>query len=322
MPAPVIVPPSGYSNSPQPNVYAHIPSPLPNIDFPRPYWIDKLRNAAIIGCLNPDLAFFEMAIADVAKAAWTTYTPSTKQIIERATGQSWICNTKQVLKTVEEGEQIANSGAGRFVYGLVKGLDIAAYHAFFISTGGQGVLDYVSFAQQFKRKCTNPQSPYRGYTPQGGWAVNVGGPTSPGGSPVYLNAAGSPIAPHLDLGPGEEGVIFQWCSYTSLYETGGIIMRQYIYDEATGSILDDQTVDNWTNTEHHAINYVLTANGEAPGGPTRHISCQTQSLNSLTNRVVCATGGCYVHKWKLGRIGQPPYWNMATQLKAREEGTN
>ena len=59
-------PPESYSNSPQPSVYAMIPSPLPNIEFPVPYWINQLKHFVLIGCTDPDLAYAELAIAAAA----------------------------------------------------------------------------------------------------------------------------------------------------------------------------------------------------------------------------------------------------------------
>ena len=162
-----------YSNDPRPNPYAHIPSPLPNIDFPTPYWINKLAEMIIIGCLDPDIAYGALLLPAAAKMAWTVATPGTKQIVEMVTGHSWICGTKQVMSQVQQGEQIAQSDTGRFMYGLAKGLDIQAYYAFMLSTGAEGVIDFASFAAKFQRICDGDNSPYRGFTPEGGWPSDI-----------------------------------------------------------------------------------------------------------------------------------------------------
>jgi hypothetical protein len=316
MPTPLIVPPTGYSNSPQPSLYGYFPSPFPNIDFPMPYWINKLKDFALIGCTNPDLAYAELFVVAAARAMFTAFTPSTKQIVEMATGRSWICNAKSIVKEAEVGEEIAESGAGRFVYGLAAGVDIAAYHAFWVSLGATAVSDFVSFAAAFQRRCNGSQSPYRGVTPIGGWPTSISGPTPHGSPPVYLTATGEHLGMNFTVKQGEVGVCVAWCNFTSLYYTGGVIAQLRLFDGDTNETLDEDIVDNWKDLSKFAIVRYFTTEGLAP--VDRHIHAEVNFLTTASNRTVCGEGGCYVRSFKPGLGDAPPFWNMKTDLKTRE----
>jgi hypothetical protein len=298
-----------YSNDPHPNAYAHIWSPIPNIDFPTPYWINKLKNMAIIGCLNPDLVYAELAVAAAAKLGWTVLTPSTKQIIEEATGRSWLCHSKQVISNVDYGQQIANNAGGRFLYGVFAGLDIAAYHAFMLSTGAQGIFDFASYAFKFARKCDHDQSPYRGLTPVGGWASDVPGWTT---GPEFLNQQGSPVGALLVVPPDSIAVMVAWCNFSNLGGTGGVVTSMRIHNVTTGEVLDSNTVDNRFSLEDFAIVQAFTIEGRV--GFEQWWWLEVNFEQSVGARAVPVNGGCYMRAWSPGLASAPPYWNMKTML--------
>lgn len=301
-----------YSNDPQPSVYAKIPSPLPNIDFPAPFWINKLANMAIIGCLNPDLVFAEMAVAAAAKMMWTVETPSTKQLVQEATGHSWICGSKQVLSGVQEGEKIADSGTGRFLYGAAKGVDIMAYYAFMLSTGAKGVVDFGSFASKFIRKCSGTQSPYRGLDPIGGWPVPL---TDWDTGPTFLNAGGGVVGQRLTIEIGQIGVMIAWCSFSILAGSGGVVVTMGIVDEDTGAVYDQCVVNNMFNTSQYAIVQYFTSGGRA--GRRTILDLKIKCTEHLGDRMVPVNGGCYVRAWSPDAGDAPPYWNMRDMLKSK-----
>lgn len=301
-----------YSNDPQPNAYAHIWSPLPNIDFPAPYWINKLKNLALIGCTEPDLAFVELAVAAAAKAAWTITTPSTKQIIEGAAGRSWLCGTKQVMSGVREGEQIANSGGGRFLYGVFAGLDIAAYHAFMVSTGAQGVFDFASYAKKFERNCTGSQSKYRGLTPTGGWPSDTGD-TFVG--PQYLGTGGNRAGPFLFWNAGEVATFIAWCSFSNLEGSGGVVTEMSIQDYHTGEVFDHCVVDNLFNTSNMGVVQFFATEGRSL--QDRVLALMVRFTESVTARAVPVNGGCYIRSFDPAALGTPPFWDMRTMINQR-----
>lgn len=303
-----------YSNDPQPNPYAHIPSPIPNIDFPQPYWINKLRDLLLIGCTDPDLAMIALAVPAAMKAAWTVLTPSTKQIIEHAGGRSWICGSKQIISQVEYGSEIANNGAGRFVYGLLAGLDIAAYHAFFLSTGAAGVIDWASYAKRFTRNCGTGQSPYRGLDAIGGW---------PGGTehswltgPEFLNSGGVPVGPLLTVPAGQVGIMLAWCSFSGLGISGGVQTSMRIIDHLTGEVLDEDYVDNLNDTNAKAV--VQYCSNEGIESVDRELWLEVFFHFSLASQNVTGTGGCYMRAFDQGAGNAPPYWNMKSMLKSNK----
>jgi len=304
-----------YSNDPRPNPYASIPSPVPNIDFPTPYWINKLKDLIIIACLNPDIAYAALVVPAAAKMAWSVITPSTKQLIEEATGQSWLCGSKQTLKGVQYGEQIAASQSGRFIYGLLAGLDIAAYHAFFLSTGAEGVIDFASYAKKFQRVCSGDQSPYRGLTPVGGfpWYDDHRWQTGPS----FFNAQGSLIGQRLTIHTGQIGAFIAWCSFSCLSSSGGVVTSMALIDEDTGEIYDADVVDNLFSTGPMAIVRYFTTTGRALR--ETHISLQVAFEEHVEERFVPVNGGCYVRAWSPDAGDAPPYWNVRDMIKASKE---
>lgn len=298
-----------FSNSPRPNVYAHVPSPLPNIDFPTPFWINKLADFIIIGCTDPDLAYGALLVPAALKMLWTVATPATKQIIEGATGRSWICGSKRVISQTEQGSKLANSNTGKAVYGLVKGLDIAAYYAFMLSAGASGVVDYASFAAKFQRKCNGGQSAHVGITPIGGWGV--GYPAWQTGQ-GYATSTGGFIGPFLNIPKGYIGAMIFWCSYTSLFGPGGVIVNVRIYDEDTGQVYDTDTVNNLFNTSEMAIVRYFTREGLADRD--LNLAVQIQCYEAATTRMVPAHGGCFSRAWHPSAADAPPFWNMKDML--------
>lgn len=304
-----------YSNDPKPNPYAHIPSPFPNIDFPVPYWINKLANMAIIGCLDPDLVYAELAVAAALRMMWAVETPSTKQLVDHLTGHSWICGSKQIMKATGEGAKIAESGTGRFIYGGFKGLDIAAYYAFMVSTGAKGVIDFGWFAKKFQRVCNGNQSQWRGIDSIGGWPADIP-PWQTG--PSFLNAAGDVFGQRLFIPKGQIGVFIAWSSYTSVFSTGGVMVEQRIIDEDTGVVYDSSIVDNRFNVSMMAITQYFTSEGLA--ARDMHLILQVRFVQSVTTRAVCAAGGCYVRAWHPDAGNAPPYWNMKSMLNQHPKG--
>jgi hypothetical protein len=301
-----------YSNDPQPNAYAHIWSPIPNIDFPAPYWINKLRNMAIIGCLNPDLVYAELALAAAAKMAWTILTPSTKQIIEETTGHSWLCGTRQEISRVQYGQEIASSGGGRFLYGVLAGLDIAAYHAFMLSTGAQGIFDFASYAMKFARKCDFDQSRYRGLSPDRGWASDVPGWTT---GPEFLNAAGQPVGALLVVPANSVAAMIAWCSFSNLGGSGGVVVSMRIHNITTGEVYDQCQVDNRFSTSNFSIVQAFTSEGRV--GFDQWWWLEVNFDQSVGARAVPVNGGCYMRAWEPNAASAPPYWNMKTMLKQK-----
>jgi hypothetical protein len=300
----------GYSNDPIAHTYANVPSPLPNIiEFPTPFWITKLMNMAMVGCLNPDLVFAELAAGAAAKLMWNVATPSIKQMIEGATGRSWICGTKQVMGGVKEGEQIASSGTGRFIYGAVKGLDIMAYYAFMVSVGGQGVADFIGFAARFIRKCNGDQSQWRGIDPLGGWPSDTGGKML---GPQWQTPLGDRAGPFLYLNRGEIGCIVAWCSFSNLEGNGGVITRMTIEDFLTGEVFDSCTCNNMFNTHNMAVVQWFTNEGRIDRD--RILVIRVEFLASVTARAIPVKGGCYIRSWIPGAGNAPPIWNMKQHL--------
>lgn len=304
-----------YSNDPKPNPYAHIPSPFPNIDFPVPYWINKLANMAIIGCLNPDLVYAELAVAAAMRMLWAVETPSTKQLIDHATGHSWLCGSKQIVKTTGEGAKIAESGTGRFIYGGFKGLDIAAYYAFMVSTGAKGVIDFGWFAKKFQRVCHGDQSRWKGIDAIGGWPADTGQLMT---GPSFLNSQGDVFGQRLQIAEDEIGVMVAWCSFTDLFSTGGVMVEMSIVDEDTGQVYDKSVVDNRFNVSQFAICQFFTTEGRAARDTT--LLLKVRFLQSISPRAVCAAGGCYTRAWEPTAADAPPYWNMKSMLNQHPKG--
>jgi len=300
-----------YSNDPAPNPYAHIPSPLPNIDFPTPYWINKLADFIIIGCLDPDLAYGELLVPAAAKMLWTAATPGTKQLVEMATGASWICGTKQVMSQVQQGEEIAASDSGRFIYGLAKGLDIQAYYAFMLSTGAKGVIDYASFAQKFHRVCSGDNTQYHGVAPVGGWPVP--GPDWLTG-PSYSRPGGLLIGPALNVNPGDIAAFIAWCSFSDLEGSGGVITSMRLRNFQTDEVYDMDTVNNLFSTSNFAVVRWFTTEGRALSA--FEVVLEVQCQESTTGRMVAVNGGCFKRSWSPTASDAPPYWNMKTMLKS------
>lgn len=303
-----------YSNDPAPNPYAHIPSPLPNIDFPTPYWINKLAQMIIIGCLNPDLAYGALLVPALAKMAWTVASPGTKQLVEMSTGHSWICGSKQVMSQVQQGEQIAASDSGRFIYGLMKGLDIQAYYAFMLSTGAKGVFDFGSYAQKFLRVCNGDQSKYRGFNPVGGWPVPWDRWQT---GPSFFQPGGLLIGPALPVKRGQIAAFIAWCSFSDLFETGGVVVSMRLRNHQTGEVYDSDTVNNLFSTSSFAIVQVFTTEGRAV--EDYQIDLEVYCNESVDARMVAVNGGCYKRAWTPGAGDAPPYWNMKTMLKSSHE---
>jgi hypothetical protein len=301
-----------YSNDPQPSPYASIPNPIPNFDFPKPFWINKLRSMSLLGCTNPDLAFIEMAAAAAGHMYWSVVTPSTKQLIEGSTGRSWLCNSKQVISSVEQGEQIASSGTGRFIYGMLAGLDIAAYHAFFVSTGAVGVIDFASYAARFNRVCSGDVSPNRGLDAIGGWPV----PSDDyGPGPSFQNAQGQVFGSEITIPKGYMGIHVAWCSYSLLDVPGGVVVSQRLRDHGTGEVLDECTVNNLEDSSRYAITSYFTSEGESTRD--RLIELQIKCTEALGLRMVPAGGGCFVRTWKFGDPPGMSYLNMKQNLNKR-----
>jgi hypothetical protein len=301
-----------YSNDPAPNPYAGIPSPIPNIDFPVPFWINKLTKLLIIGCLNPDIAIAGLAIASGLKALYTVASPATKEIIKEGTGSSWLCGSQRVIQEADYGEEIAHSSTGRFTYGLLAGLDIAAYHAFMMSTGAQGVFDFLSALAKFERNCKGDQSPYRGLTAVGGWPTpgldwNTG--------PSWLNGSGGNIGPALFLHPYQRAAIYASCSFSNLGGDGGIVASMRIADVTTGMAFDSDTVNNIFNTEDRAI--VATVIEPGYFQETRQISVQVHFDVWSGGQAVAVDGDCYIRAWDPETENGPPLFNMATDLEQK-----
>lgn len=301
-----------YSNDPQPNPYAWFPAPLPNINFPTPYWINRLADWLMIGCLDPDIAYAALAVPAAAKMFWTLITPSTKQLVEETTGRSWICGTKQVMTGTIEGQEIAASGTGRFIYGLMKGLDIAAYHAFMVSTGAAGIFDFGSFAKKFQRICHGNQSAYRGFTPVGGWPVpwdiwQIG--------PEFATAGGDLIGEHLHVKRNQIWAFIAWCSFSDLYGTGGVIVSMRLRNFTTNEVYDIDTVDNRFSTQQFAIVQAFSSEGRALAD--FDVMLEIKCVDAAGARMVPVKGGCYARAWDPNASDAPPYWNMRTMLKQK-----
>jgi hypothetical protein len=216
-----------------------------------------------------------------------------------------LCGSKQVLSDVQYGEQIANSGTGRFLYGMLAGLDIAAYHAFFLSTGAVGVIDFASYAKRFQRVCNGDQSPYHGIAATGGWPA----PSDDWGpGPTYLNSAGQAVSTDIVIAPGQVGVCICWTSYSGLFGTGGVITSQAIFDQDTGEMYDQCIVNNLFQTDSMAITKFYTVGGRV--GRTIRLNNKVKFLQSVDNRVVAVKGGCYARAWFPHETTAPPYWFM------------
>jgi len=299
-----------YSNDPRPNPYAQIPSPFPNIDFPLPYWINKLADMIIVGCTDPDLAYGALLVPAALKMMWSVETPATKQIIQAATGRSWICGSKQIIGSVQGGDVIAQSDSGRFLYGLAKGLDIASYYAFMLSSGAEGVIDYASFAAKFQRVCTGSQHPYRGVTPVGGWPADI--PDLQIG-PAWNNGSGTLVGPTLWVDEGDIAVIVAWCSFTSLFGTGGVVVEMSIQDFDTKAIYDADIVNNLFSTSSYAVVRWFTTEGRALRD--MQLNVMVRFVESVTSRAVPVAGGCYMRSWEPTASDAPPYWNVKSMLK-------
>jgi hypothetical protein len=301
-----------YSNDPRPNPYANIPSPFPNIDFPAPYWINKLANMAIIGCLDPDLVYAELAVAAAAKMGWTLITPSTKQLIEEASGSSWICGSRQTLHQTQWGNEIATSDSGRFVYGALAGLDIAAYHAFMLSTGAEGVIDFGSYAAKFQRVCNGDNKQYRGLNPIGGWPV----PSNDWATgPSFDNNSGHLVGPGLTVEKGQIWAMIVWCSFSDLFSSGGVVVNMRIIDLDSNTLYDFDTVNNLFNTSQFAVVRAFSTEGRALRDT--NISCQILCTEAVGSRMVPVNGGCFMRAWDPDAGDAPPYWNMKTMLKQK-----
>jgi hypothetical protein len=300
-----------YSNDPQPNVYAHIPSPLPNIEFPKPYWINRLRDLIMIGCMDPDLAYVALALPAAGNMFWTVITPSTKQLVQETTGKSWICGARQTISGAQPGREIARSAAGRIIYETVKHLDIAAFYAFFLSTGAKGVLDYMTFLKKMTRICGQNQSPYRGRTPVGGWPSDVGGEAT---GPGFLNSDGVMVGPTLYIPRGYIGAMIAWCSFSNLEGSGGVRTEMRIRDGDTQVVYDEDFVDNMFNTQNYAVVQYFTTEGRVNRDTT--INLRVEFLESVTARAVPVTGGCFIKAWQPGTAGAPPYYNMRENIKS------
>lgn len=304
-----------FSNDPRPSPYADIPSPLPNIDFPEPFWINKLARLLIIGCTNPDLAYAALLVPAAAKMMWSVETPSTKQIIHSAAGRSWICGSKQVLSQVQEGEKIAQSSTGRFVYGMVAGLDIAAYHAFFLSTGAAGLINYASLLAKFSRVCNHNQSPYRGVDPVGGWPSDIGGLQT---GPSFFNSSGTLLGPFVFAAAGEVAIIMAWCSFSVIGGSGGIIARLSIVDFDTGQVYDEDIVNNLFSTEDCAVVNYFTSEGRLLRDTT--FALKVEFLASTGARAGTAQGGSYMRNFRPGAGDAPPYFDLQTMLEPQIGG--
>lgn len=304
-----------YSNDPRPNPYAHIPSPIPNIDFPVPYWINRLADLIIIGCLNPDLAYGALAVPAALKMMYDVESPSTKQIIQGATGRSWLCGTKQVMSNVKTGAQIATSDTGRFVYGLMAGLDTASYYAFMLSSGAAGVIDFATFAQKFQRVCTGNQSPFRGLTPIGGWPTTDPPQWNVGPS---WDAIGGRPGPFLSIPTGHIGAMIAWCSFSSLFGTGGVITSMRIRDEDTNEIYDSDTVNNLFSVSNMAVVRYFTTGGRAPRD--MNLALEVSFPAFVSTRIVPVSGGCFIRAWAPTASDAPPYWNVKDMIKSHAPG--
>lgn len=301
-----------YSNDPQPDVYAHIPSMIPNIDFPLPYWINKLADMLLIGCTNPDLALVALAVPAALKAGWTVLTPSTKQLIEQTTGRSWLCGSKQIINAAEWADPIAADGLGGFVYGMFAGVDIAAYHAFFVSSGAEGVLDYIQYAKKFARNCSGSQSQWRGLVSIGGWPY-TGGP-SWGTGPEFLNSAGTPVGPLLVVNAGKTAIFTAWCSFSGLGLTGGVVCDMRLRDWYTGNILSEGHCDNIADPGQKAIVQYASPAGVEPND--MYIMLEVSFPLSLDNRIVTNEGGAYIRSFDYHSEEAPPFFNMKSMLKS------
>jgi hypothetical protein len=298
-----------YSNDPAPDPYAHIPSPIPNIDFPTPYWINKLLQMIVIGCLDPDVVYGALAVGALAKAAYTVATPSTKQIVKETTGASWICGSKQLLSEVEFGDQIAQSDSGRFIYGALAGLDIASYYAFMVSTGAEGVIDFASYAAKFSRNCKGNQSPYKGLTPVGGWAADL---MTWQTGPSWFNGAGGYVTPVIYPGPEDMFAILASCSFSALGGTGGVVTTMRIQDRLRGTTFDSDTVNNLFSVNNQAI----VATVGRPGMDYSDVGIEVQVMFDewIDPRAVTANGFCFIRSWNPETENGPPLFNMATDL--------
>lgn len=298
-----------YSNDPGPSPYANIPNFIPNFDFPKPFWINALRSLAMIGCAQPDLAIVELAAAAAGKMYWSVVTPSTKQLIEGAAGRSWLCGSKQIISSAQAGEQIASSGAGRFVYGLLAGLDIAAYHAFFVSTGAVGVIDFASYAAKFLRHCDPNASDARGLTATGGWPV----PSSELlAGPSYINAKGTVFGSEISIPAGYMGIHVAWTQYSLLDIPGGVVVTQSLRDHDTGEILDSCTVDFINDPSHFCITSYFTSEGLSTKSRLLELKVECHHAGGL--RMVTSGGGCFVKAWKFGNPPGMSYLNLRNNI--------
>lgn len=263
----------------------------------------------LLGCAAPDLAYIDMAAAAAGNMYWSLVTPSTKQLIEQQAGRSWICGSKQLLSEVEQGEQLAQSGLGRFVYGALAGLDIAAYHAFFVSTGAVGVINFANYATKFKRFCDGSQNPNRGVSVIGGWPVPD---TEYIAGPSFMNAGGQVFGSVLSIPAGYMGIHIAWVQYSLLDQQGGVRVSQRLWDRFSNVTHDECTVDFFDHPSYYCITQYFSSEGLTTAAQQLELQVKCEAAAGL--RMVPTGGGCFAKIWKFGSPPGMSYLNMKQNL--------
>jgi hypothetical protein len=267
-----------------------IPSPFPNLEFPKPWWLNQLKSIAIIGCADPALLFVEMALPAALEAAWTIATPSTKQIIHATTGGSWVCHAKSIIGDLEKADKYASNANTKFMYGLWRGLDTEAYFVFLADVAGHGLMNWASMVNKSLQVCKGNEPTHRGvHTIYG--APWYPGPPTWGSGPIWLNSYGKPVYAPGNVRPGGTYNFACWFGLAGL-SNGGVHWLTRIRGEPTGTIYDECETNTIANPHDQAI---VRAAGAWPAdaGVEFGLSLEVQVLFSVDARVVANGGGCY-----------------------------
>lgn len=264
-----------------------IPSPFPNIDFPRPYWINQVRDWLLIECTDPDLLYVAMAFEAAIQAAWTIITPSTKQLIEETTGKSWVCHAKTTISGARRGGLIASDGWGNFLYGLARGLDVFAYYQFVADIAGEGLINWMSMIGKNSKICDGAPNPNVGRV----W--HYGAPYDPGTWGPYgtcINSLGQPVGASIRVRPGEQYQFLHWGGLQGLNGTPCQCQFRHIRRD-TGEVVGTSNISNPDKPNSKAILKTTGAHDGFSG--TYDIDCEVSQSGAFDNRIVSNGGGCY-----------------------------